>query len=82
MEDVLKAISKCLQAMMNDMSRDEVIALMEVLKTEKEALVRVRAQLPARLAECHQVCINTKNYHLLRIFPLKRGLFASLSINQ
>uniref|UniRef100_A0A8D8Q2T6 Nesprin-1 n=1 Tax=Cacopsylla melanoneura TaxID=428564 RepID=A0A8D8Q2T6_9HEMI len=54
-EDILKGISKCLQAMMNDMSRDEVVNLMDILKSEKEALVRVRAQLPTRLAECHQV---------------------------
>lgn len=41
--------------MMNDMSRDEVVSLMDTLKSEKEALVRVRAQLPTRLAEYHQV---------------------------
>lgn len=55
MEDLFRNISKSFQTLIPDISRDEVDRIMALLKKEKEALVRVRAQVPLKMQLFHQL---------------------------
>lgn len=54
-DEVFKSTSRIIQAMVPDLSRDEVDRMLGTLKQQKEALVRVRAQIPVRLHMFHQL---------------------------
>ncbi|GAB0095245.1 nesprin-1 [Sergentomyia squamirostris] len=56
-EDLFKHISKVFQTLIQDLTREEVDKNMGTLKKEKEALVRVRAMIPARLHLFHQLLV-------------------------
>ena len=60
-EDLFKNISKTFQSLIQDLSRDEVDKMMNTLKKEKEALVRVRAQIPIKLHLFHQLLIQQES---------------------
>lgn len=55
MEDLFRNISKSFQTLIPDISRDAVDRIMKLLKKEKEALVRVRAQVPLKMQLFHQL---------------------------
>ncbi|GFG37468.1 hypothetical protein Cfor_07190, partial [Coptotermes formosanus] len=61
MEDLFKNVSKKFQAMIQDLSRDEVDRIMNTLKKEKEALVRVRALIPMQLHLFHQILVQQES---------------------
>lgn len=48
-EELFKHISKMIQALLPDMSRNEVENMMSTLKLQKEKLVRIRSQIPNKL---------------------------------
>nr|CAD7429519.1 unnamed protein product [Timema monikensis] len=60
-EDLFKVVSKKFQAMIQDLSRDEVDRIMNTLKKEKEALVRVRALIPMQLHLFHQILVQQES---------------------
>ncbi|XP_070139488.1 muscle-specific protein 300 kDa isoform X14 [Drosophila kikkawai] len=60
-EELFKTISRNFQALIQDLSRDEVDKMMKLLKLEKESLVRIRAQLPAKLHLFHQLQIQQES---------------------
>uniref|UniRef100_A0A182SV94 Calponin-homology (CH) domain-containing protein n=1 Tax=Anopheles maculatus TaxID=74869 RepID=A0A182SV94_9DIPT len=55
MEELFKSISRSFQALIKEYSRDEVDRMMMMMKKQKEALVRVRAQIPIKLHLFHQL---------------------------
>lgn len=57
MEELFKHNSRVIQTLIQDMSRDDVDRMMTNLKQQKEALVRVRAQIPLKLHLYHQLLI-------------------------
>lgn len=57
MEELFKQNSRVIQTLIQDMSRDDVDKMMASLKQQKEALVRVRAQIPLKLHLFHQLLI-------------------------
>ncbi|KAK3930234.1 Nesprin-1 [Frankliniella fusca] len=61
MEQLFKVISKTFQSLIQDLSRQEVDTMMDTLKKEKEALVRVRAQIPNQLHLYHQVLVQQES---------------------
>ncbi|XP_070067953.1 muscle-specific protein 300 kDa isoform X15 [Drosophila takahashii] len=60
-EELFKTISRNFQSLIQDLSRDEVDKMMKLLKQEKESLVRIRAQLPAKLHLFHQLQIQQES---------------------
>lgn len=60
-EDLFKSISKKFQTLIQDLSRDEVDKMMNTLKKEKEALVRVRALIPMQLHLYHQLLVQQES---------------------
>ncbi|XP_055599835.1 muscle-specific protein 300 kDa-like [Uranotaenia lowii] len=55
MEELFKSISKSFQALIKEYSREEVDRMMNLMKQEKEALVRIRAQISLKLHLFHQL---------------------------
>lgn len=55
-EEVFKQISKVIQSLVPDMTRHEVENMMSMLKQQKDALVRIRSQIPTKLHIFHQLC--------------------------
>ncbi|CAK9831288.1 Muscle-specific protein 300 kDa, partial [Anthophora retusa] len=60
-EDLFKSISKKFQTLIQDLSRDEVDKMMNTLKKEKEALVKVRALIPMQLHLYHQLLVQQES---------------------
>lgn len=60
-EDLFKNISKKFQTLIQDLSRDEVDKMMNTLKKEKEALVKVRALIPMQLHLYHQLLVQQES---------------------
>lgn len=60
-EDLFKNISKTFQTLIQDLSREEVDKMMRILKTEKEALVRVRALIPTQIHLFHQLLVQQES---------------------
>ena len=60
-EELFKNISKKFQTLIQDLSRDEVDRMMNTLKKEKEALVRVRALIPMQLHLYHQLLVQQES---------------------
>ncbi|XP_029680499.1 nesprin-1 isoform X2 [Formica exsecta] len=60
-EDLFKNISKKFQALIQDLSRDEVDKMMNTLKKEKEVLVKVRALIPMQLHLYHQLLVQQES---------------------
>lgn len=60
-EELFKTISRNFQGLIQDISRDEVDKMMKLLKKEKESLVRIRAQIPAKLHLVHQLLIQQES---------------------
>lgn len=54
-EELFKHISKVIQSLIPDMSREEVDRMMGTLRQQKDALVRIRSQIPTRLHLFHQL---------------------------
>lgn len=55
MEELFKHISKIVQSLVPDMSRDEVDKMMSTLRQQKDSLVRIRSQIPQKLHLIHQL---------------------------
>lgn len=60
-EDLFKNTSKIIQTLIQDLSREEVEKMMNTLKQQKEALVRVRAQIPLKQHLFHQLLIQQES---------------------
>lgn len=60
-EDLFKNISKKFQALIQDLSRDDVDRMMNTLKKEKEVLVKVRALIPMQLHLYHQLLVQQES---------------------
>lgn len=60
-EELFKNISKKFQTLIQDLSREEVDKMMNTLKKEKEALVRVRALIPMQLHLYHQLLVQQES---------------------
>ena len=60
-EELFKNISRKFQALIQDLSRDEVDKMMNTLKKEKETLVRVRALIPMQLHLYHQLLVQQES---------------------
>lgn len=60
-EELFKSISKTFQNMITDLPRDEVDKIMNTLKKEKEALVKVRALIPVKLHLYHQLLVQQES---------------------
>lgn len=60
-EDLCRNISKKFQSLIQDLSRDEVDKMMNTLKKEKEALVKVRAMIPMQLHLYHQLLVQQES---------------------
>ncbi|XP_072386756.1 muscle-specific protein 300 kDa isoform X12 [Diabrotica undecimpunctata] len=60
-ENLFKNISKAFQSLIQDLSRDEVEKMMNTLKQEKEALVKVRALIPAQIHLFNQLLIQQES---------------------
>ncbi|KAF7272974.1 hypothetical protein GWI33_014281 [Rhynchophorus ferrugineus] len=60
-ENLFKNISKAFQTLIQDLSREEVDKMMNILKQEKEALVRVRALIPAQIHLFNQLLIQQES---------------------
>lgn len=60
-EELFKNISKTFQTLIQDLSREEVDKMMRVLKTEKEALVKVRALIPMQIHLFHQLLVQQES---------------------
>lgn len=60
-EDLFKNISRKFQTLIQDLSRDEVDKMMNTLKKEKEALVKVRALIPMQLHLYHQLLVQQES---------------------
>lgn len=60
-EELFKNISKVFQTLITDLSRDEVDKMMNLLKKEKERLVRTRAQITSKLNLFHQLSIQQES---------------------
>lgn len=54
-DEVFKNTSRIIQTLVQDLSREEVDKMLTTLKQQKEALVRVRAQIPIKLHLFHQL---------------------------
>lgn len=60
-EELFKSISKKFQTLIQDLSREEVDKMMNTLKKEKEALVKVRALIPLQLQLYHQLLVQQES---------------------
>lgn len=60
-EELFKNISKTFQTLIQDLSREEVDKMMRTLKTEKEALVKVRALIPMQIHLFHQLLVQQES---------------------
>ncbi|XP_071567068.1 muscle-specific protein 300 kDa isoform X8 [Temnothorax nylanderi] len=60
-ENLFKNISKKFQNLIQDLSREEVDKMMNTLKKEKEALVKVRALIPMQLHLYHQLLVQQES---------------------
>lgn len=60
-EELFKNISKTFQTLIQDLSREEVDRMMRILKTEKEALVKVRALIPMQIHLFHQLLVQQES---------------------
>ncbi|XP_057659189.1 muscle-specific protein 300 kDa isoform X4 [Diorhabda carinulata] len=60
-ESLFKNISKAFQGLIQDLSREEVEKMMNTLKQEKEALVKVRALLPSQIHLFNQLLIQQES---------------------
>lgn len=60
-ENLFKNVSKAFQTLIQDLSRDEVDKMMNTLKHEKEALVRVRALIPSQIHLFNQLLIQQES---------------------
>lgn len=60
-EELFKDVSKKFQTLIQDLSREEVDKMMNTLKKEKEALVRVRALIPMQLHLYHQILVQQES---------------------
>lgn len=60
-ESLFKNISKMFQSLIQDLSRDEVDKMMNILKFEKEALVKVRALIPSQINLINQLLIQQQS---------------------
>ncbi|XP_046474495.1 muscle-specific protein 300 kDa isoform X6 [Neodiprion pinetum] len=60
-EELFRNISKKFQCLIQDMSREEVDKMMNTLKKEKEALVKVRALIPMQLHLYHQLLVQQES---------------------
>lgn len=60
-EELFKNISKSFQNMLTELPRDEVDKIMNTLKKEKEALVKVRALIPVKLHLYHQLLVQQES---------------------
>lgn len=60
-DEVFKNTSRVIQTLIQDLSRDDVDKMMNTLKQQKEALVRVRAQIPIKLHLFHQLLIQQES---------------------
>ncbi|XP_071454862.1 muscle-specific protein 300 kDa-like [Hetaerina americana] len=61
MEELFKNISKKFQNLIQDLSRDDVDKMMNTLKKEKEALVKVHALIPMQLHFFHQILVHQES---------------------
>lgn len=57
-ENLFKNISKTFQLLIQDLSRDEVDKMLNVLKQEKESLVKVRALIPTQIHLFNQLLVH------------------------
>ncbi|KAG5889994.1 hypothetical protein JTB14_035906 [Gonioctena quinquepunctata] len=60
-ENLFKNISKAFQTLIQDLSREEVDTMMNTLKQEKEALVRVRALIPSQIHLFNQLLVQQES---------------------
>lgn len=60
-ENLFKNISKTFQVLIQDLSRDEVDKMMNILKQEKEALVKVRALIPLQIHLFNQLLVQQES---------------------
>ncbi|XP_043492348.1 nesprin-1 [Polistes fuscatus] len=60
-EELFKNISRKFQTLIQELSRDEVDKMMNTLKKEKEALVRVRALIPMQWHLYHQLLVQRES---------------------
>lgn len=60
-ESLFKNVSKMFQSLIQDLSRDEVDKMMNILKFEKEALVKVRALIPSQINLINQLLIQQQS---------------------
>lgn len=60
-ENLFKNVSKAFQTLIQDLSRDEVDKMMNTLKHEKEALVRVRALIPSQIHLFNQLLVQQES---------------------
>ncbi|CAD6999864.1 unnamed protein product [Ceratitis capitata] len=60
-EELFKTVSRNFQGLIQDLPREEVDKMMKLLKQEKESLVRIRAQIPAKLHLFHQLLIQQES---------------------
>ncbi|VEN42511.1 unnamed protein product, partial [Callosobruchus maculatus] len=60
-ENLFKNISKAFQTMISDLSREDVDKMMNTLKHEKEALVKVRALIPAQIHLYNQLLVQQES---------------------
>lgn len=60
-DELFKSTSRAVQTLIQDLSRDDVDKMMNTLKSQKEALVRIRAQIPIKLHLFHQLMIQQES---------------------
>ncbi|XP_025834538.1 nesprin-1 isoform X2 [Agrilus planipennis] len=60
-EDLFKNASKTFQTLIQDLSRDEVDKMMDMLKRQKEALVRMRALIPQQIHLFSQLLVQQES---------------------
>lgn len=60
-ENLFKNVSKAFQTLIQDLSRDEVDKMMNTLKHEKEALVKVRALIPSQIHLFNQLLVQQES---------------------
>lgn len=60
-DEVFKNTSRVIQSLIQDLSREDVDKMMNTLKNQKEALVRIRAQIPIKLHLFHQLLIQQES---------------------
>lgn len=56
-EEVFKEVSRVFQLLIQDLTREEVDKYMHILKSEKDALISVRAIIPSKIHLYHQLIV-------------------------